>query len=39
MPATWIDAYLARIGYDGPRTPSAETLRALHVRHLLTVPF
>lgn len=39
MPATWTDAYLARIGYDGPRTPSAETLRALHVRHLLTVPF
>jgi N-hydroxyarylamine O-acetyltransferase len=34
-----IDAYLARIGYDGPRTPSAETLRALHERHLLSVPF
>lgn len=34
-----IDAYLARIGYDGPRTPSAETLRALQERHLLTVPF
>lgn len=34
-----IDAYLARIGYDGPREPSASVLRALHVRHLLTVPF
>jgi N-hydroxyarylamine O-acetyltransferase len=33
------DAYLARIGYDGPRTPSAETLRALHERHLFSVPF
>jgi N-hydroxyarylamine O-acetyltransferase len=35
----WIDAYLARIGYDGPREPSAAVLRELHVRHLLTVPF
>jgi N-hydroxyarylamine O-acetyltransferase len=34
-----IDAYLARIGYDGPREPSPETLRALHERHLFTVPF
>ena len=39
MPPTWIDAYLARIGYDGPREPSYETLRELHVRHLRTVPF
>lgn len=39
MPVPWIDRYLARIGYDGPREPSPETLRALHVRHLLTVPF
>lgn len=34
-----IDAYLARIAYHGPRSPSAETLRALHVAHLLAVPF
>ena len=34
-----IDAYLARIGYDGPRTPTAEVLRALQERHLLSVPF
>ena len=39
MPAPWIDAYLARIGYDGSREPSYETLRELHVRHLRTVPF
>ena len=34
-----IDAYLARIGYDGSRDATAETLRALHERHLLSVPF
>lgn len=34
-----VDAYLDRIRYDGPRTPSAETLRRLHVAHLRTVPF
>jgi N-hydroxyarylamine O-acetyltransferase len=32
-------AYLLRIGYTGPATPSAETLRALHRAHLFTVPF
>ena len=34
-----IDAYLARIGYDGVREVTPEVLRALHVRHLLAVPF
>ena len=34
-----IDTYLARLGYDGPREPSAELLRELHVRHLLNIPF
>lgn len=34
-----ITAYLERINYQGPTTPSAETLRALQVSHLLTVPF
>ena len=34
-----IDAYLARLGYDGPREPSPRLLRELHVRHLLTIPF
>ncbi|GGZ97695.1 putative arylamine n-acetyl transferase [Streptomyces echinoruber] len=28
-----LDAYLARVGYDGPRTPTLETLRALHRAH------
>ena len=34
-----VDAYLERIGYRGPLAPTAETLRRLHVAHLLTVPF
>jgi N-hydroxyarylamine O-acetyltransferase len=32
-------AYLARIGYAGPTDPTAETLSALHLAHLYTVPF
>jgi len=31
--------YLARIGYRGSVVPSAETLRGLHLAHVLTVPF
>jgi N-hydroxyarylamine O-acetyltransferase len=34
-----VDAYLERIGYRGALAPTAETLRRLHVAHLLTVPF
>ncbi len=34
-----VGAYLRRIGYDGPREPSATTLADLHRQHLLTVPF
>ncbi len=34
-----IQAYLKRINYHGPTSPSAETLRALHIAHLQTVPF
>ena len=34
-----IDAYLKRINYNGPRDVSAETLRALQVAHLTSVPF
>ena len=34
-----LTAYLNRIGYHGPLTPTAETLRALHRAHLLAVPF
>jgi N-hydroxyarylamine O-acetyltransferase len=32
-------AYLRRINYVGPTTPSAETLRGLQLAHLLAVPF
>ena len=34
-----ISAYLQRLSYTGPITPTAETLRALHLSHLLTIPF
>src|SRR5918996_1064044 len=34
-----VNAYLERIDYRGPLAPSAETLRRLHVAHLLAVPF
>jgi N-hydroxyarylamine O-acetyltransferase len=34
-----VPSYLARIGYSGSTTPTAETLRAIHRAHLLTVPF
>ncbi len=32
-------SYLARIGYEGSVAPSIETLRGLHLAHVLTVPF
>ena len=32
-------AYLERIGYRGSLEPTAETLRGLHLAHLLAVPF
>ncbi|MDZ4318640.1 MAG: arylamine N-acetyltransferase, partial [Phenylobacterium sp.] len=34
-----LDAYFARIGYGGPRTPTLETLRALHLLHPAAIPF
>ena len=34
-----VETYLRRIDYDGPRQPSAASLRALHRQHLFTVPF
>lgn len=34
-----VQAYLDRIGYRGPLAPAAETLCALQVAHLQTVPF
>ena len=34
-----LSAYLARIGYDGPRTPTLETLRAIQLRHPQAIAF
>jgi len=34
-----VAAYLARIGFTGPTHPTTETLRALHLAHLYSVPF
>ena len=34
-----LDAYLARIGYDGPRTPALDTLKALHALHPAAIAF
>ena len=34
-----IGQYLQRLGYEGAREPTLETLRALHRRHLETIPF
>ena len=38
-PEVDLDAYCARIGYDGPRTPSLETLRALLELHPAAIVF
>ena len=34
-----LDAYFARIRYAGSRAPSLDTLRALHLHHVLAIPF
>ncbi|HKP23897.1 MAG TPA: arylamine N-acetyltransferase [Dongiaceae bacterium] len=34
-----LSAYLARIGYDGPRTPTLETLRAIQLLHPQAIAF
>ena len=34
-----LDAYFSRIGYDGPRDASLETLRELHHLHPQAIPF
>jgi N-hydroxyarylamine O-acetyltransferase len=34
-----LDAYLARIGHEGSRAPTLETLRAVHARHAATIAF
>ncbi|MHC0433572.1 arylamine N-acetyltransferase family protein [Streptomyces sp. O3] len=34
-----LDAYLARVGYDGPREPTAQTLQRLHRAHMTAFCF
>ena len=34
-----LDAYFARIAYDGPREPTLAVLRALHQKHPDAIPF
>lgn len=34
-----LDAYFGRVGYDGPREPTLEVLRALQVLHPAAIPF
>ena len=34
-----IDAYIARIGYDGTLAPTLETLQRLHLAHVTHIPF
>ncbi len=34
-----LEAYFERIGYDGPRAPTLETLRALHLKHPAAIAF
>lgn len=34
-----LDAYLARLGYDGPRMPTAALLAEIQRRHVATIPF
>lgn len=34
-----LDAYFARIGYTGPRTPTLETLHAIAMHHATSIPF
>jgi N-hydroxyarylamine O-acetyltransferase len=34
-----LDRYFRRIGYDGSRAPTLETLRALHLLHPQAIPF
>ena len=39
QPQLDLDAYLRRIGYDGPRKASLEVLNALHALHPRAIPF
>ena len=39
QPSVDLDAYFARIGYDGPREPTLAVLRALHQKHPDAIAF
>lgn len=39
VPDVDLDAYFARIGYDGPRAATLEVLCDLHARHPANIPF
>ena len=40
MPSSFdLDAYLQRIGYRGPRSPTLDTLQAVHALHPAAIPF
>lgn len=39
MPAPELDAYFARIGYTGPRTPTLPVLHAITAHHAMSIPF
>jgi N-hydroxyarylamine O-acetyltransferase len=39
LAASDLDAYFARIGYDGPRAPTLATLHAITAAHTSTIPF
>jgi N-hydroxyarylamine O-acetyltransferase len=34
-----LDAYLERIGYEGPRSPTLDTLRSIVLKHTEAIPF
>ena len=38
-PSVDLDAYFARIGYDGPREPTLAVLRAIHQKHPDAIAF
>jgi N-hydroxyarylamine O-acetyltransferase len=38
-PSVDLDAYFARIGYDGPREPTLDVLRAVHQKHPAAIAF
>ena len=39
LPAIDLDAYFRRIGYEGPRAPTLQLLRALHALHPAAIPY